>query len=120
MKKTNFTVMFPVWAMLALSAPSAPTKPHEQPDNSAQTADEQKNKKDDVALTAGIRKSLMADKTLSMAAHNVKIVAQDGMVTLRGAVKSEEERGSVVSKAREIAGATMVTDLLTVSSTPQK
>ena len=112
MKKSNFTFVFPAWTMLALSLSGTPAI---RPGEDTQTADDQRNNKDDVALIAKIRKALMDDKTLSMMAHNVKIIAQNGVVTLRGAVRSEEERALVLAKARDIAGATVVTDLLTVS-----
>ena len=46
----------------------------------------------------------MKDKSLSTNAHNVKIIAQGGTVTLKGPVRSEEEKQSVEQKAAEIAG----------------
>ena len=52
-----------------------------------------------------IRKSIVDDKSLSTYAHNVKIIAQNGQVTLKGPVHSEEERRSIESKATEVAGA---------------
>jgi hypothetical protein len=119
---TNKTFMsglrmtFPVWTMLALSLSPAPAiQTPNQADGSAKTAGDQKNNKQDMATTAQIRKALAADKTLSMAAHNVTIVTQNGMVTLRGTVKSAEEKESVASKARDIAGATMVNDSLSIA-----
>jgi len=80
------------------------------------TADDQKNNKADTDLTAQIRKSIMDDKTLSTAAHNVKIVTQDGKVTLRGAVNTQAEKDTVLSKAREIAGQDNVTDNVKVQA----
>ena len=59
----------------------------------------------DRELTAKIRKSAMADKSLSTYAHNVKIISQDGMVTLKGPVRSDEEVKSIVAKAVKITGA---------------
>jgi hyperosmotically inducible protein len=112
MQKSNFTVLFPVWTMLALGVSAAPQF---QSDGGPKTADGQNNSRSDLALTARIRKALMGDKRLSLSAHNVKIIAQNGAVTLRGAVKSEEEKVAVAAKAREIAGETMVSDWLTVS-----
>ena len=50
-------------------------------------------------LTAKIRRSIMADKSLSVYAHNVKIVSREGTVTLRGPVRSADEANSIVSKA---------------------
>ena len=41
----------------------------------------------------------MADKSLSSYAHNVKIISQNGTVTLKGPVKSDGEKQSVIAKA---------------------
>ena len=65
----------------------------------AATADQQKMNAADRDLTAKIRRSVMADKSLSTYAKNVKIVSQDGTVTLKGPVRSDEEVKSIVSKA---------------------
>jgi hyperosmotically inducible periplasmic protein len=54
------------------------------------------------------------DKSLSTYAHNVKIISQNGMVTLKGPVRSEEEKAAVESKAAEIAGKDKVTSQLEV------
>jgi hyperosmotically inducible periplasmic protein len=113
MQKSSSKTIFPVWAMLALGVSTAPTlRPCAVAQSGQQTADSQSNTKADLALTAQIRKALMDDKTLSMSAHNVKIITRNGMVTLRGAVASEAEKAAVAAKAREIAGADMVTDSL--------
>jgi hyperosmotically inducible protein len=58
------------------------------------TADQQKNDKTDLDLTAQIRRSITKDKALSTNAHNVKIIAQNGMVTLKGPVKSESSKSN--------------------------
>ncbi len=70
------------------------------------TADQQKMNKDDRDLTAKIRKSIMADKSLSAYAHNVKIISQNGVTTLKGPVNSDDEKKAVVAKAVEVAGST--------------
>ena len=54
--------------------------------------------------TAKIRRSIMADKSLSTYAHNVKIISQDGTVTLKGPVRSDDEVTSIVSKATDVTG----------------
>jgi hyperosmotically inducible protein len=72
--------------------------------NSAATADAQTNKSSDIDLTMRIRKSVMADKALSTYAHNVKIVAVNGTVTLNGVVRSEQEKSAVEMKAAAVAG----------------
>jgi len=82
---------------------------------SATTADQQKMNVNDRELTQKIRKAVMADKSLSTYAHNVKIVSQNGAVTLKGPVRSEDEKKAIVAKAVEVAGsADKVTDEITV------
>ena len=71
--------------------------------------------KADRDLTQKIRRAVVTDKSLSMAAHNVQITAVNGAVTLAGPVKSEDEKKAVEEKAAGIAGAGKVTDQLTVS-----
>jgi osmotically-inducible protein OsmY len=57
----------------------------------------------------------MKDKSLSTYAHNVKVVSQGGQVTLKGPVRSEDEKRSVEAKATEIAGAGHVINEITVA-----
>jgi hyperosmotically inducible periplasmic protein len=92
------------------------------PDNSAQnkaagsTAEQQTNQRSDMTITQNIRKSITADKTLSTYAHNVKIITRNGMVTLKGPVKSEDEKQSIASKAVAVAGSPdMVKNDLTIA-----
>ena len=75
----------------------------------AVTADQQKENASDREIAQKIRRALMADKTLSTYAHNVKIVAQNGRVTLTGPVRTDDEKKSVEAKATEVAGAGRVT-----------
>ncbi len=79
------------------------------------TADQQKANATDQDLTKRIRQSVMADKSLSTYAHNIKIISQNGTVTLKGPVKSEDEKKAVVAKAIAVAGsADRVTDQISV------
>ena len=79
------------------------------------TADQQKNNRTDLDLTKNIRKSIMDDKSLSTDAHNVKVISQNGTVTLKGPVKSDDEKKAVVSKAVAVAGsADKVVDQMSV------
>ena len=78
------------------------------------TADQQKDNRSDRDITQQIRRSIWKDKSLSTYAHNVKIIAQNGMVTLKGPVRSEEEKRAVEAKANEVAGAEKVTSQLEV------
>lgn len=68
------------------------------------TADQQKENKSDRALAKQIRRAIVKDKSLSTYAHNVKVISENGAVTLRGPVRSEDEKRAVEAKAAEIAG----------------
>lgn len=81
----------------------------------AVTADQQKETEADRDLTKKIRQAVVGDKALSTYAHNVKIVSQDGQVTLKGPVRSDAEKASIEAKATEIAGAGKVTNQITVA-----
>lgn len=82
---------------------------------SAVTADKQKMGPEDRELTKKIRSALLSDKSLSTYAHNVKVIAQNGKVTLKGPVRSAEEKTAVLSKATEVAGEANVTDEMDVA-----
>jgi len=84
----------------------------------AVTADQQKENATDRDLTQKIRRSVMNDKTLSTYAHNVKIVSQGGQVTLKGPVRTAQEKQSIEAKAVEVAGAGHVVNELSVA--PEK
>jgi len=92
----------------------------QQPDNTREnrgnepTADQQKMNTADRTITRQIRRAIVTDKSLSTYAHNVKIITQGGSVTLKGPVRSEEEKKAIEAKATQIAGDGKVTDDLTV------
>jgi osmotically-inducible protein OsmY len=69
----------------------------------------------DRELTRKIRSSITDDKALSTYAHNIKIVAQDGKVTLKGPVRTEKEKADIEAKAAAIAGAGNVTNEIEVA-----
>jgi hyperosmotically inducible periplasmic protein len=68
------------------------------------TADQQKQNPSDVEITRQIRQLVTKDKGLSTYAKNVKIVTENGIVTLTGPVRSDDEKKSVEKKAADIAG----------------
>jgi osmotically-inducible protein OsmY len=68
------------------------------------TPPEQSNAKSDVDVAARIRKSIVADDTLSADAKNVKVIAESGNVVLRGPVKSAAEKSSIADKAAAVVG----------------
>jgi osmotically-inducible protein OsmY len=85
-----------------------------QPDNtkvnkrdrakSEPTADQQKENATDRELAKKVRRAVVEDKQLSTYAHNVKIIARNGTVTLKGPVHTEDEKKAIEAKAAEIAG----------------
>ena len=83
-------------------------------DKTSPTADHQKMNPADRELTKKIRASINRDKTLSTYAHNVKIVTQNGQVTLKGPVRSEEEKRAIEAKAAEVAGQDKVSSELDI------
>ena len=108
--------------MLCLSAVPAFAQTQATPDNSrtnrvqnqTETADQGKNDKLDRMMTAKIRRAVVADKSLSMYAHNVKIIVVGGTVTLKGPVHTEAEKQTVADKATQIAGNGKVENQITV------
>jgi len=100
---------------------TAPRALSQAADNSKQnkeqkalTADNQSNAKADRDTTAKIRKDLMADKSLSSYAHNVKIVTVNGAVTLKGPVKSEDEKAKVAQIASNSVSGDRISNEITV------
>jgi hyperosmotically inducible protein len=95
---------------VTMAQDSIPTAPNNSAVNvrdrtpDAMTADQQSNTKSDMTTTREIRKAVVKDHSLSILAHNVKIVSVNGKVTLRGPVNTEKEKVAIASKARAIAG----------------
>src|ERR1700734_3241120 len=73
--------------------------------NHANTADNQANAQSDRQTTQAIRKAIMADKSLSTYAHNVKIITVNGAVTLKGPVQTDDEKQKVASEAANAVSA---------------
>jgi hyperosmotically inducible periplasmic protein len=97
--------------------PSAPDNPKvNERDRSKDepTADQQKDVRSDRDITQQIRQSIMKDNSLSTYAHNVKIITQNGQVTLKGPVRSEDEKRAIEAKATEVAGENKVTSQLDI------
>jgi len=99
------------------TTPPDNTKVNERDRNTARpTADQQKENRSDLEITRQIRRSITQDKGLSTYAKNIKIITQNGGVTLRGPVRSEEEKKSVESKATDVAGSSHVKSEIQVAS----
>jgi hyperosmotically inducible protein len=116
-----------IWSTCAVLLHSPGVFAQTKPDNtkvnkadrapSQPTADQQKNNTSDLDMTQTIRRAIMADKSLSTYAHNVKIITQNGKVTLRGPVRTDAEKASVQAKAADVAGAPNVTNEVSVAPT---
>src|SRR5664279_133609 len=107
LRKMHFLAPVIVLGLTWAFAVNAQSTTAPKPDNTAvnkrdrdpgeATADQQKINPADRALTAQIRKAVMADKSLSTYAHNVKIISQGGTVTLKGPVRSDDEVKAVMA-----------------------
>lgn len=83
-------------------------------DGAALLPTDQNENKTDIGITANIRQQVVATE-MSVAAQNVKIITQDGKVTLRGPVKTAEEKQRIEEMARSVAGADKVESFLEVA-----
>jgi hyperosmotically inducible protein len=108
----------------AMASAQDSSTPQAAPDNtkvnrgdssmSKPTAERQNNSHSDLNNTQQIRRSIMTDKSLSTYAHNVKIISQNGMVTLKGPVRSDDEKQKIEDAATQVVGKGNVTSELTV------
>jgi len=102
------------------AAPPDNTKVNERDRNSAQpTADQQKENASDRKITQQIRQSIIKDKAMSTYAKNIKIITQDGTVTLKGPVRSETEKKTIEAKADNVVGAGHVKNEIEVAPAPK-
>jgi len=85
-------------------------------DGATKTPTDQSEKEADRTITQNIRQALTADDALSTNAKNVKIITNDGMVTLRGPVNSEKEKAEIEAKAKRVAGVKRVDNQLEIAS----
>ena len=110
----------PTRAVKMAQAPSAQTAPDNTGRNVRDrsgvtlTPGNQSETEVDRTLTQRIRQAVVADKTLSTTAKNVKIITINGVVTLRGPVKNSQEKGMIEAKAQQIAGADKVNSQLEI------
>ena len=80
------------------------------------TSGDQSETEGDRTLTQKIRQAVVADDSLSTTAKNAKIITVSGVVTLRGPVKTEQERTTIVALASKFAGAGKVHNELEVAA----
>jgi osmotically-inducible protein OsmY len=95
-----------------------------KPDNTAinerdrsretQTSGDQSNSSADLKITQAIRQALMKDDELSMTAKNIKVITANGQVTLRGPVKTAQEKAKIDQIVKSAAGGAQIVDQLEV------
>jgi hyperosmotically inducible protein len=103
------------------AAPDNTGKNQRDRNASEPTADQQKENETDRELARQIRRALVKDKSLSTYGHNIKVISQNGMVTLKGPVNSDEEKRAIESKAAEVAGGSeKIKSEIEVSGTDKK
>jgi osmotically-inducible protein OsmY len=100
----------------AANVPADNTKKNERDrDTSALTPGDQGESEGDRTITQRIRQAVMKDDALSFTAKNVKIITLDGVVTLRGPVKSEKEKADIGTLAQHVEGIKRVDNQLEVA-----
>jgi hyperosmotically inducible protein len=103
---------------VAQDSPDADNTGKNERDRSSQTktSGDQSNDSADVKMTAAIRRAVVKDSSLSMMAKNVKIITADGVVTLRGPVKSDAEKTKIGELAKSSAGSAKIDNQLEVKA----
>ena len=104
-------------SVAAMSAPADNSGVNAR-DRSSQTPTpfDQPNDKADIKLAAAVRHAIVKDKALSISAHNVKLLAAGGVVTLRGPVDSDDEKARVESVVQGVSGVSRVDNQLDVKT----
>ncbi|WP_136523262.1 BON domain-containing protein [Geomonas ferrireducens] len=129
MKKMSMMLAVSLSAAVALSAPvkiHAAQQSTSKADNTQKnaekgvTAEQQKENKTDREITREIRRSVVKDKSLSIKAHNVKIITKDGHVTLKGPVKNADEKKAVEKAAEEVVGKGKITNEIEIAPAKTK
>jgi osmotically-inducible protein OsmY len=124
MKKISLSILclsVLTWSALAqdnYSSPAADNSGRNKRDRSGetQTSGDQSNSSENIKTTAVIRRAIMHDDSLSVMAKNVKIITENGVVTLRGPVKNEAEKTKIAELAKTHAGNAKVENQLEVKA----
>lgn len=104
------------------STPAADNSGRNKRDRSGetQTSGDQSNSSEDIKITAAIRRAVMHEDSLSMTAKNVKIITQNGVVTLRGPVKNPAEKAKIAQLAQSAASQAKIENQLEVKTAEKK
>jgi hyperosmotically inducible periplasmic protein len=82
---------------------------------SALTPGDQGSSEFDRTITQHVRQGVVKDDELTMSAKNVKIITQEGVVTLRGPVKTDKEKAAIAGIAQRVAGVRRVDNQLEIA-----
>jgi osmotically-inducible protein OsmY len=85
-------------------------------ENSTTVPTDQPNDQASIDLAAAVRSAIVDDDTLSMAAHNIKLVASNGAVVLRGPVESMVEKNKIETIVKNVAGVTSTDNQLEIKT----
>ena len=98
--------------------PAADNTEKNQRDRSGETktSGDQSNSSEDVKITSAIRRAVVADHSLSATAKNIKIITANETVTLRGPVKTAEEKTKIEQLAQSAAGKAKIDNQLEVKA----
>src|SRR5256884_9510962 len=94
--------------------PDNPAKNERDRSSGTKTSGDQSNSSADLKITQAIRRALIKDRELSTTAKNIKVVTANGQVTLRGPVKSAQEKAKIGQLAKSAAGGAQIDDQLEV------
>jgi len=78
------------------------------------TSGDQANSSADLKTTQAIRQALMKDGELSTTAKNIKVITANGHVTLRGPVKTAQEKAKIDQLAKSAADGAQIDNQLDV------
>jgi len=107
-------------SLAALAEDNEKTKPDNTVTNDrdrsgeTKTSGDQSNSSADLKITQAIRQALMKDRELSTTAKNIKVITANGQVTLRGPVKTAQEKAKIDQIAKSAAGGAQIDDQLDV------
>jgi hyperosmotically inducible periplasmic protein len=112
----TFSTAVAFTAVAQNTAPDNSAKNERDRSGETQTSGDQSNTKGDVDTTAAIRRAIVKDGSLSSTAKNIKIVTAGKDVTLRGPVKTAEEKTKIQQLAASAAPGVKIDNQLEIKN----
>lgn len=126
MKRLTLSLLCIAALSFSAHAQDKSSSPNPAPDNTAKnardrsgdtkTSGDQSESPEDIKITAAIRRAVVADHSLTMTAANVKIITENGKVTLRGPVTTAAEKTRIGELAKKNAGKAKVDNQLEIKA----